>query len=395
MSDDINDIELVRQLLSDNPSEDLLDQIASTVVNEMSDSFPELTLNSKRLNVALSDFRKEKLGEVKSKRNYRTKIQYIETYLTEVVEAKTTDELTSEHVEQYSEWRKYDSLEREDPLKDSTLSDDMYLFEEFVEYLIEHRLVPQRFQMAVQHPEINSGDGVDEKRLDPDVAKASLDHLRKYEYASVEHVTMELFCESGPRKGGVFGLDVVDFDADQGVLKFDQLGQQSTPLKKGEESEREITLYGDTVDIIQDYIANVRPPATDSEGRKPLLTKGDGRIGKSTLQKISYKWTRPCKVGLDCPHDRDPEQCDAAQRNNSAYKCPSSRAPHHIRTGYITDQRNQGTSAKAIEHRCDVSPRVQKKHYDLPDSDEKRERFVDEFRDSHDDQEELESGFSH
>lgn len=46
-------------------------------------------------------------------------------------------------------------------------------------------------------------------------------------------------------------------------------------------------------------------------------------------------------VGIDCPHDRDPEDCEAAQKNNSASKCPSSRAPHHIRKGYTTDQKTE------------------------------------------------------
>lgn len=94
-------------------------------------------------------------------------------------------------------------------------------------------------------------------------------------------------------------------------------------------------------EIIQDYIADKRPAETDEEGQSPLLTKGDQKISPSTLQKISYKWTRPCMVGIDCPHDRDPEDCEAAQKNNSASKCPSSRAPHHIRKGYTTDQKTE------------------------------------------------------
>lgn len=94
-------------------------------------------------------------------------------------------------------------------------------------------------------------------------------------------------------------------------------------------------------EIIQDYIADKRPAETDEQGQSPLLTKGDQKISPSTLQKISYKWTRPCMVGIDCPHDRDPEDCEAAQKNNSTSKCPSSRAPHHIRKGYTTDQKTE------------------------------------------------------
>lgn len=49
-------------------------------------------------------------------------------------------------------------------------------------------------------------------------------------------------------------------------------------------------------------------------------------------------------------------------------------------------------SSDAIQQRCDVSPRVQDLHYDLPDAAEERERFEDEFREAADDPE---SGFAH
>jgi hypothetical protein len=392
MTDRRDDVEFVKQQLSEDPTEELLEQIASTVVNQMADSFPELSLKSRPMNEVLSEFRERKLEEVKSKGQYGGKLDHLKTYLEDEARIETTEDLTSEDVERYNKWRKYESLPRDKPLADSTLSDDMYLFREFIRYLVEHRLAPVRFEKCVDIPEIdyNGGEGVDEKKLDPKVAKAALDYLRKYEYADVEHVSMELMCQSGPRKGGLIGRDVPDFDYEERVLKYET--DETTPLKNDEGSEREVTLYGDVPEIVQDYLKDRRPPETDEEGREPLLTKGNGRMSPSTLQKIAYKWTRPCMVGLGCPHDRDPEDCEAAQKNNSAFKCPSSRAPHHIRTGYITDQKNRGVSAEGIEQRCDVSPRVQKLHYDLPDDTEERERFEDEFRNADDDPN---SGFNH
>lgn len=392
MPDHLDDVEFVKKRLSEDPTEEFLEQIASTVVDQMEDSFPELSLKSRSMGEVLNEFREQKLDEVKSKGQYRRKLDYLQTYLEEEARVETTDDLTSEDVGRYDKWRKYESLPRDEPLMDTTLSDDMYLFREFIRYLIEHRMAPGRFETCVNIPKIDyaGGEGVDEKKLDPEIAKASLDYLRKYEYADIEHVSMELMCHSGPREGGLIGRDVPHFDYEERALKYET--DETTPLKNDESSEREITLYGDIPEIIQDYLKDQRPPATDEEGREPLLTKGDGRMSRSTLRKIAYKWTRPCKVGLDCPHDRDPEDCEAAQKNNSAFKCPSSRAPHHIRKGYITDQRNRGVSADGIEHRCDVSPRVQKLHYDLPDDAEERERFEDEFRNADDDPD---SGFNH
>jgi site-specific recombinase XerD len=392
MSERPTDVEVLKERLSEDPTEEFLEQIASTVVDEIEDAFPELSLKSRPIDEPLSDFRTDKLEEVSSESQYKRKLDYIQAYLEEEARVETTEDLTSEDVERYRKWRKYESLEREEPLSDNTLRDDMYLFREFIQYLIQHRMVPARFEKSVEIPEVdyNAGEGVDEKMLDPEIAKASLEYLRKYHYADVEHVSMALMCQSGSRKSGLCSPDVPDFDYEERALNIEH--QAETQLKNNEKSEREITLYDDLPEIIQDYIENKRPPVVDENGRKPLLTKGDGRISPSTLQKIAYKWTRPCEIGLGCPHDRDPDECEAAQKNNAAFKCPSSRAPHHIRTGYITDQKNRGVSSDAIQQRCDVSPRVQDQHYDLPDSAAERERYEDEFKNADDDPD---SGFSH
>jgi len=392
MPDNLDDVEFLKQHLSGDPSEELLEQIASTVVDRMADSFPELSLKSRSMDEVLEDFGGNKLEEVDSTGQYERKLNYLRTYLEDETCVETSDDLTSEDVERYKKWGKYESLSRDEPLARTTLRDDMYLFREFIQYMIEHRMAPARFEKRIEIPEIDyeSGEGVDKKKLDPEIAKAALEYLRKYEYAGVEHVSMELMWQSGPRKGGLIGRDVPDFDYEERILQYET--QETTPLKNDEGSEREISLYGETPEIIQDYLKNQRPAETDDEGREPLLTKGDGRISASMLQKIAYMWTRPCEVGLGCPHDRDPDDCEAAQKNNSAYKCPSSRAPHHIRTGYITDQKNRGVSADGVQQRCDVSPRVQDLHYDLPDDTEERERFEEEFRDADDDPN---SGFNH
>ena len=392
MTDRPDDEEFLKQRLSEDPSEEFLEAIASTVVDEMSESFPELSFKSRPMNEVLNEFREKKLESVDSTGQYKRKLNYLQTYIEDEALVETTDDLTSEDVERYDKWRKYESLDRDEPLSDTTLGDDMYLFREFIQHLIEHRMAPVRFEKCVNIPEVDyeSGDGVDEKKLDPEIAKAALEYLRKYEYADVEHIAMELMCQSGPRKNGLRGRNVPDFDYEERVIKYEH--REANSLKNNETSEREVTLYDNLPEYIEDYLEDQRPDETDDEGREPLLTKGDGRISPSMLQKIAYKWTRPCAVGLGCPHDRDPEECEAAQKNNSAYKCPSSRAPHHIRTGYITDQKNRGVSSDAIDQRCDVSPRVQDLHYDLPDDTEERERFEDEFRNA---EKNPDSGFDH
>jgi integrase len=377
--------------LEEHIADEFSEKIAAAVVDEMDDKFQQFSLKSCPLVEALEEFREEKLNEIKSTRQYNRKFDHMKDYLRNEVPYSSTSDLTIDDVRRYYNWRKYDSRDAEEPYADSTLSDDMYLFREFIRFMEGNQLVPRGYQDVVVIPDVDyqSGEGIDEKLLEPKIAKAAQDYLYKFHYADVEHICFALMCESGPRLSGLEGRDLSDLDFDEGVLSFNH--HEETELKSNESSEREIKLYGELIDIIQDYLDNKRPEATDPEGRKPLLSKGNGRISDSTIRKIAYKWTRPCALGMECPHDRDPENCEAAQKNNSAYKCPSSRAPHHIRTGYITTQRNNGVSSEAIEQRCDVSPRVQDLHYDLPDASDERERYEDEFKDKSSG----DSGFSH
>jgi len=382
MTDDAEEVEEIKERLSNDPSDELLESIASTIVDQMEQSFPELSFKVQDIEDTIEAFREQKLEDIESERQYSTKIDYILDYFVDEVGAETTHDLTSEDIGHFDTWRKYESLDRDEPMSDKTLSDDIYLFDEFISHMVEHKLVPARFIEQVEQPDVNpeKGDGVSEKKLDPELAKAALEYLRTYQYADVEHVVLELFCRTAARRSGLVGRNISEFKQAESddVLSFEH--DEGYRLKNDEGSNRDVTLYGDLPEIIQDYIDGPRPAVTDDEGNEPLLTKGNGRIGSSTLKKIAYKWTRPCQVGLACPHDKDPESCEAAQKANSAYECPSSRAPHHIRKGYITDNRNAGVSPEGIEQRCDVNPRTQKIHYDQPDRDAERQRYDDEFQ---------------
>ena len=372
----------VADQVSTQASKSDTEEIVSRVISEMKNEFPELEIRSKNLDDVLSKFRKKKLASVDSKRQYRTKLDYIEQYFTEEIDAETTDELSSEDIEEYSDWRKYQSLNREKPLSDVTLKDDLYLFREFITYLAKHKLVPLRFVHVIDIPSIDyqSGEGVDEKLLDPKLARTSREYLRRYHYASSDHVVMEILCLTGQRRSGVVALDVESFNPETRMLELKH--SDETPLKNNENSEREFHLTEYTANVIDEYIENIRIDTIDKYGRNPLVTTKFGRISTDTVKKIAYRWTRPCKVGLNCPHDRDPAVCDAALKNNDAFRCPSSRAPHHIRTGYITDRKNAGVSAEAIDYLCNVTPAVQNLHYDHPEPDDERQRYESEFKEA-------------
>jgi len=113
---------------------------------------------------------------------------------------------------------------------------------------------------------------------------------------------------------------------------------------------------------------------TDEHGREPLLASQQGRITKSTIRKYVYKWSRSCAVGAECPHDRDPDECDAANDLDQASKCPSSVTPHPIRRGYITRLLKAGVTIEVVSDRCNVSPVVIDEHYDVRTEEEKMQQ---------------------
>lgn len=159
MSSPSEDVETIKRRLSEDTSEEFLEQVASTIVDHISDSFPEISLKARPMDAVLDEFSEKKLEEVNSTGQYERKLNYLRSYLEDEAEIESTEELTSEDVERYDKWRKYESLDRDEPLADTTLSDDMYLFREFICYMIEHRLAPARFEKSVEIPEIDYAGG--------------------------------------------------------------------------------------------------------------------------------------------------------------------------------------------------------------------------------------------
>lgn len=111
----------------------------------------------------------------------------------------------------------------------------------------------------------------------------------------------------------------------------------------------------------------------DEHGRRPLLTSARGRLGRSTIRKYCYRWTRRCAYGEGCPHDRDPETCEATD-NQKANKCPSSVSPYPFRRGSITHHLNEDMPETAVGGRANVSQVVLEKHYDRRTKREKMEQ---------------------
>lgn len=292
------------------------------------------------------------------------------------------NDLSARDIHEFRVWRRVDL----NVTSEKTQMDTLRVFIEWCETIeaVRHGLFKK-----IKSPVIPDGENVRETTLTTERANEILDYLATYEYATAEHVTWLVLVETGMRMGGAYGLDIDDYQRDDEYphLKLLHRPDTDTPLKNGYKGDRPVSISSDACDIIDDYLENRRPDVTDDHGREPLLASQQGRISKSTIRKYVYKWSRPCIVGKKCPHDQDPDECDAANEIDQASKCPSSVTPHPIRRGYITRLLKRGVSVEVVSDRCNVSPVVIDEHYDVRTEEEKMQQRQEVLREAIDGEE--------
>lgn len=225
-------------------------------------------------------------------------------------------------------------------------------------------------------PTLERDDEVRSDIIPNEQAEAALEVMRKYHYASLQHVVWELLSRTSLRTCGARALDLDDYQQDEETgdwyLDVVDRPETETSLKKGEESEREILVDDFLKEVLDDYVADTRHNVADDHGREPLLATQYGRISSSTVRKYVYMWTRPCTYG-DCPEGEDPEECEFAQTNDKAYKCPESVAAHAHRRGSVTFMVESGVSEETLSDRVDASPEVIRKWYSQASKSAKRQ----------------------
>jgi len=218
---------------------------------------------------------------------------------------------------------------------------------------------------VIDVPTVPPSERASQKRLAPEAATALLSYYRDGpEYATRAHALLEILWHTGARIGGVRALDVGDLHREDGsaYLAFHNRPGTDTRLKKGAAGERAVALAPAPADAIAGYIAEHRAGVTDEHGREPLIASRQGRPTKGSLRDWTYQATIPCKHS-PCPHDKSPDTC-VWTGYNQASKCPSSRAPHHVRTGAITWMLNQDVPAELVAKRVNASVATIEEHYD-------------------------------
>ncbi|WP_146417947.1 tyrosine-type recombinase/integrase [Haloarcula hispanica] len=265
-------------------------------------------------------------------------------------------------IHEYRVYKREDNGD-DDPCNSVTMQGQVSTIRRFLDYLTDIDAVSESLPERVRLPNVD-GDGTSDAQLDSARAEPILEYLHEYRYASAQHITLLLMWRTSARRGGIRALDLDDFDAEDRALCFRHRPETGTPLKNGERGERDVALSAHVAGIVEDYISSPnRHSVEDDHGRTPLITTEFGRPALTTLQNWVYRLTRPCVIGEPCPHDYDPETCEY-NSSDGASGCPSSVAPHAVRTGSITAHRDAGTPREVVSDRGDVSEKILEKHYD-------------------------------
>ena len=267
------------------------------------------------------------------------------------------NDLTGRKLHEYRLWRR-----RDGDLNSVSVRTQMSTLRTFIRFCERIDAVPDGLHKRVDIPTINGDDGSRESMLDPDDAAQIIDYHRKFEYASGQHVVVELLWRTGIRIGSLRALDVGDYDPRERSLELVHRPETDTPLKNQSGGERFISVRPSVCDLLDDWIEHQRPETTDDYGREPLITSQHGRMHTSNLRVLVYCATRPC-VYAECPKDRNPNECEAARRMDKASSCPVNSPPHDLRRGAITNMLRQEVPIDAVSDRVNAGRDVLETHY--------------------------------
>lgn len=280
------------------------------------------------------------------------------------------NDLTGRDILRFKEWRT-EFLD-----SPNTIRTNMRTLRVFLRKCVHMEAVKPSLPEKVPIPTVPKDQRASDDILPAERAADILAYLDTYHYGTRDHVILVLLAEAGFRTCTLHGLDIQDFTAgDTPKLELRHRPDSGTRLKNKSDSERPVYISEYAADVLEDYIDGKRPDARDDEGRRPLLATSGGRLSKTSIRKACYRWTRPCMIGAGCPHGKEAPEFDdcEARKSSEASRCESSRSPHPVRRGYISNELDQGVPGDVVDDRCDLSEDVRKLHYDRPDEDARAE----------------------
>jgi integrase len=264
-----------------------------------------------------------------------------------------------------------------------SLNGIMGVLRRFLVFCVEIEAVYSDVPDKTPMPNVPDDEAVSDEKPTDEKVDAILEFLETHEPYSRRHVEFRLMQELGDRVGTVRAPDVKDVDVENQVIRLRHRPEpqlpdvRGTPLKNKKDGERHQNISKGLADLIEGYLESPqRPDVTDKFGRKPLLTTKYGRPSIATIRRDIYKLTRPCTYAGECPHDRDPDECEATISRHAS-ECPSSQSPHPIRRWSIEHQIESGVSKELLSDRVDVSVSVLNEHYDRRSEERKRQHRLE------------------
>jgi len=247
----------------------------------------------------------------------------------------------------------------------STVKGSMVALSQLLEFCERIEVVDEDISEKVEIPKLTKDEETSDEMLEASRAKEHLRYFRESEqyFGHPWHTFLEVTWHTGCRLGGLRSLDLGDYDAEAGTLRFHHRPDLGTPLKNKEEGERIVSINDDVVAALDMYIARERSNKYDEYGREPLFAARQGRPTRTTLRAYSYLSTQPCLYTV-CPHSRERHTCEWTNRSHAS-KCPSSRSPHAIRTGSVTWLLNvTDGDIEWVARRVNAKPATIRRYYD-------------------------------
>jgi len=283
-------------------------------------------------------------------------------------------------IEQVGQLQGYDTDEyyehRSRETEPVTLEGEMYTLRTFCEFLEDLGAVEEGLADTVRIPDLDPEERSSDTKLHADDAQALLSFFRESaEYRGTRrHAFLELAWYTGARQGGLRALDIRDVYLDDNpYVEFRHRPNVDTRLKNGRSGERPVGLRDETAEVLQRYVDHHRYDSRDEHGRQPFLASRDGRPTTNTMRVWSYLATQPC-LHSECPHGKERETCEWVAYSHAS-KCPSTRSPHHIRTGTITWLLNKGWPPEDVAERVNATVKTIEQHYDKADPEQRRRRL--------------------
>ena len=286
------------------------------------------------------------------------------------------NDLNGRDLYEFRVWRRnggYSEGQNEE-IAPKTLDSALATLRSFLRFCAQIEAVPEELYEKVPLPSLSASEEVSDSTIAPERVPPIIDYLHQYQYASRDHVVWILIWHTGARLGAVRALDLQDCELDGQKKGLNFVHRPpSTPLKNDEKGERFNRISDRVATVLQSYIDGPRNQVRDDDNRAPLVTTQHGRVTASCIRDSFYRWTRPCMVGIQCPHDEDPTYCDYTSFQKMSM-CPSARSPHDVRKARVTKYRNDGVPRGVVSDRLDASEQVLDKHYDRASKREKADR---------------------